>query len=351
MLDTAQPQAAETDPVANAAEAFKINLGQIEAPEKPRNDRGQFVAAEEPDEEEEIETAEPQGEVDDSDEELDDDVEAADEAQPEPVDLPSSWAKEDAEIWETLPPEAQAKIAAREGQRDAAVNQKFQEAANRLKANEGLIQEAANNRDRFAHLSEVALSALRPQEPSISMLDVNSDDYDPDNYHLRRAQYERTLQWVNELSASQQEAAQDKAREDEAQQQARFQEINGATRQPLLDDVPDLADRDKAQGVFNELMEYAMKHGAPAELFQSPTTALEWHLIWKAQQWDRQQEAKARVAKTPAPEPKKAQPAVRPGVATSRSAVRQARMAKDFKRLETEGSIEAGAAVWKNFLK
>lgn len=358
MLDTAQPLAAETDPVADAAQAFKVSLGQAEAPEPLRDDRGRFASAEAeeaaPDDDEEIEAAEAiddDADVAENVEETDDEAETAEEAQSESAAMPSSWAKEDAELWASLPPEAQARIAEREGQRDTAVNLKFQEAANLRKANEAIIQEAATNRDRFAQLAEAALAAIRPQEPPLSMLDVNSDDYDPDAYHLRRAQFEQQSQWLNQLAAHQQEAAQAKAREEQAAAAQRFQEINSATRDALFKDVPDLADQAKAQGVFDGLIDYAIKQGAPADLFQTPTTALEWHILWKAQQFDLQQAAKARVAKTPAPEPKKPQPAVRPGVATSRSAAKQAQVAKDFKRLSKTGSIEDGAAVWKHFLK
>ena len=47
---------------------------------------------------------------------------AADDPQPPEVVLPRSWPADKAELWTSLPPEAQAVIAAREGQRDAAVN-------------------------------------------------------------------------------------------------------------------------------------------------------------------------------------------------------------------------------------
>lgn len=357
MEDTAQPLAAETDPVASAAEAFKVSLGQTEAPDRPRDEMGRFASAEPAEEvgeaeEEEIEAADPEvGEEAENDEDTGDEEEAADEAQPDPVDMPASWAKEDAEIWTALPPEAQAKIAEREGQRDSAINQKFQEAANLRKANEAIIQQAAEARERFAQLAEMAMANFRPQEPPISMLDINSDDYDPDAYHLKRAQYEQQARWYEQLSAHQQEAAQARAREEETRQLARIQEINAATRDPLFKDVPDLADRDKAEGIFKELIDYAVKAGAPADMFQTPTTALEWHMLWKAREYDRMQSAKERVTTTPAPEPRKPQPAVRPGVATPRSAARQARVAKDLKRLHQTGSIEAGAAVWKHILK
>jgi hypothetical protein len=38
-------------------------------------------------------------------------------------------------------------------------------------------------------------------------------------------------------------------------------------------------------------------------------------------------------------------------VTTSRSAIEQARRSRDFSRLASEGSVEAGAAMWKHFMK
>jgi hypothetical protein len=42
---------------------------------------------------------------------------------------------------------------------------------------------------------------------------------------------------------------------------------------------------------------------------------------------------------------------VKPGVTTPRAAVEQMKRKQAFDRLDRDGSIEAGAAVWKSFLK
>lgn len=357
MTDTAQSQTgtAETDAIADAANAFKASLGQIAPPEKPRDDRGRFAAeqaeADEIDAEDDAPAAADAEPEADDEADTDDSDEAADEAQPDDVDMPASWAKDDAETWAALPPEAKAKIAEREGQRDAAVNQKFQEAANLRRHNEAVIREAATNRDRFAELAEVTLSLIRPQEPPLTMLDVNSDDYDPDNFHLARARYEQQVAQFQGLNAQLQHAAQARDAEQQREEMALYQHINAATRDALVRDVPAIGDQAKAPQVIGELIEYAKTIGAPDAMFETPTTALEWHVLWKAQQFDKLQQAKGRVANTPAPEPRKAQPAVRPGVATTRSAAKHAQQANDLKRLNRTGSVEDGAAIWKHILK
>lgn len=355
--DTAQPYgAAETDPVATAADAFKVSLGQADP--RPRDDSGRFASEQQPategeDETDEIEVegaadAEPDTE---SDTDTDDGDEAADDAQPDAVDMPVSWAKEDAEIWSALPPEAQAKIAEREGQRDAAINQKFQAAANLRQQNEAIIRRAAETRDTFAQLAEMTLNVIKPVEPPLSMLDYNSDDYDPDQYHMKRAQFEQQMALVNNLSARQREAAQAREQDEKAHELARYNQINASTYDAFARSVPDIADQAKAPAVLKELIDYAVAAGAPEEMFQTPTTALEWHILYKAREYDKLQAATKRVGQTPAPEPSKAQPAVRPGVTTTRSATKQAQMAKSMKRLSQSGSIEDGAAIWKQVLK
>lgn len=361
MTDTAQSQTgtAETDAIADAANAFKATLGQIAPPEKPRDDRGRFAAEQAEADTDEIDADDEAPAAADAEPEADDeadtdDAETADsdeESQPDDVAMPASWAKEDAETWAALPPEAKAKIAEREGQRDAAVNQKFQEAANVRRQNEAVIREAAQNRDRFAELAEVTLSLIRPQEPPLTMLDVNSDDYDPDGFHLARARYEQQIAQFQGLNAQLQHAAQARDAERQRDEMALYQHINTATRDALVRDVPAIGDQAKAPQVIGELIEYAKSIGAPDAMFETPTTALEWHVLWKAQQFDKLQQAKGRVANTPAPEPRKAQPAVRPGVATTRSAAKHAQQAKDLKRLNRTGSVEDGAAIWKHILR
>jgi len=350
MTDTAQPMAA--DPVATAAEAFKVSLGQTDT--AIRDEAGRFASTEPEGETEEIDVegeaveAEPDTE---SEAEPDDSDEAADEAQPDPVAMPVSWAKEKAEAWSALPADVQEYITERDAEQGRAVNQKFQAAANLRTQNEAIIKAAAESRDTFAQLAEMTLTMLKPVEPSITMLDYNSNDYDPDQYHLQRAQFEQQTALVKDLTQRQQQAAQAREQDAKAQELARYNHINASTYDAFALSVPEVADQAKAPAVIKGLMDYAIAAGAPAEMFQTPTTALEWHMLWKASEYDKLQAATKRVGQTPAPTPSKSQPAVRPGVATTRSATRQAQMDKSMKRLSQSGSIEDGAAIWKLALK
>jgi hypothetical protein len=176
------------------------------------------------------------------------------------------------------------------------------------------------------------------------MLDINSSDYDPDAYHYRKAVHEDTIAFLNSHAAQRREVA--------AQEQSQlFQAINGATRDAFISSVPDVVDQARAPAVFQELMDYAVSLGTPADIFQTPTTALEWHVLWKAREYDRLQSAKARISGAARPEPRKAQPPVRPGVTTPRSAIEQTRFKGAMERLRNEGSVEAGAAALKHLMK
>ena len=183
MTDTAQPLAAETDPVAAAADAFKVHLGQMEQPAQ-RDEKGRFASATPTDPEvDEVENEiEPEA-LDAEGEEQDPDSD--DEAQPDEqpaVEMPRSWPGDKAEVWASLPPEAQEFISLREGQRDAAVNAKFQEAAVTRKQYELQAQEAAKTRETFATLADAIARDLQPVPPPSSMLDRNSRDYNPERY-------------------------------------------------------------------------------------------------------------------------------------------------------------------------
>ena len=269
---------------------------------------------------------------------------AGDEPQPDEVPLPASWPAEQAELWESLPPEARAFIALREGQREAAVNAKFQEAARLRKAHEAEIAEANANRQRYAEAADQVLSLVVPRMPSRSMLNRQSPDYDPDAYHFRKAQYEETVAFLAQHRTQRQQLA-------AQEEKQRFNALNDATRDALIAAVPDIGDEAKAPALFQQLTDYAVSLGVPAVTFETPTTALEWHVLWKAREYDRLQAAKAKVSAQPKPEPKKPQPAVRPGVATRREAGEQQRRGAALERLRRERTVEAGAAAFKHLLK
>lgn len=352
--DTAQPLAA-ADPntqLANAADAFKSFLNPPDP--QPRGDDGKFVSTADEPEDDEPEIAQP-GDVEESEDDQVDDDKAAEEAQPEALDMPSSWSKEDAEVWTSLPPETQAKIAEREGQRETAVNLKFQEAANIRKANEAIVNEANANRDRYAAAIDEVLSLVTLEEPNPVDYGLGTDGYNREAYDLAVYQHRQAQQTVTALQQQRQDLAAQQAEEAERVARAAHAEIEAVGWPKFLGDVPDLADPAKGSQIVRDVVDYAKKAGIPDYVFDDPQaakslTSVELHIAWKAMQYDRIKEAEKRV-KAGNPPPKPAQPAIKPGGIATRQSVQKSRLNKAQDRLAREGSVEAGAAVFKHLFK
>ena len=353
MTETAQPAtAAESEvasnPLEDAANAFKTFNPEAAPVERPRGPDGKFISTTEA--EEEIEAEEPEALAEETEAESHEEPEASeeqpDEAQPD-VELPPSWPSDMAEEWQTLPAPVREKIVAREAEREAAVNAKFQEAANLRKANEAEIEEAKTNRQRFAEAADFLMSVVQPAKPPASMLDPNSGDYNPDAYHLASRRYEEQLGLLQSVAQQRAQLAQQEQSEAEKAREQRVAQLNEKAMPDLIKLVPDFSDDAKAQPAFMELAKYALQQGVPEETELSAFTAVELKLLAKARKYDEMMAAKAKVQPKA---PKPAAPVVKPGVATPRAAVEQQKRKQAFERLDREGSIEAGAAVWKQFL-
>jgi chemotaxis protein histidine kinase CheA len=350
MTDTPQPEAAgETevstaDAIEAAASAFKT-FSYDETADRPRDESGRFVSTKE-----EIEAeaeGEPEAEAESHDEE--EAGEAAEEAQLEPVDLPTSWPAELAEEWQNLPAPLQDTIVRREAEREAAVNAKFQEAANVRKANEALIAEANTNRQKFAEYADLVLSMVQPQRPSHTMLDPRSADYNPDAYHLAHAQYQQTAEFVESVKQQREAITAQQQQEATQAEQAYIAEVEAKHRPALLKDIPELSDPAKQPQVLNEMIRYAIERGIGDHVFRDPEiagriTSPELHILWESMQYRKMKAAQGKVTPKAA---KPAAPPVRPGVATSRSAIQATQKKTLFERLEKTGSIEDAAAIFK----
>ena len=349
-MDTAQPAlAAENVALDDAANAFKSFLNPQSA--QPRDDSGRFASQSEPEaiEEEEggEEDAAPVEDGDDDEQQVD---EAAEEAQPDAPDMPSSWSKDDAELWATLPAEAQAKIAEREAQRDAGLNAKLQEAANARKLVEQQAAEANANRDAYARAIDEVIGLVNFPRPDPTQYGLGTESYDRESYDLAIYQWEQAQTQVQTLVQQRQAIAAQQAQEAERERVTAFQEVEEVAWPKFVQDVPDLADATKGRQIISEIVQYAVSLGFPQEAFAAgSTSSREMHTLWKAQQYDRIKAAETRV-RAANPPPKPAAPAVKPGGVTPRATVQANRLGKAQTRLAKEGSIEAGAAVFKHFL-
>jgi hypothetical protein len=258
-----------------------------------------------------------------------------------------------AEEWQTLPAPVREKIVAREAEREAAVNAKFQEAANVRKANEAVIIEANQSRQRFVEAADHVLSMVQPQRPPLSMLTPGSHDYNPDHYHLLNAQADQTERLIADVQQQRSQALAQLTQAAEAQAFEEMSQIEAKARPALFKDVPELSDPQKHNDALGSIVRYAIESGIPQSVFTDPeqakfVTSAQIHLAWKASQYDKMIAAKAKVNPKA---PKPAAPVVRPGVTTSKSQVESVQRKNVMERLNREGSIEAGAAAFKLFSK
>jgi hypothetical protein len=335
-MDTAQPvPAAETVTIAEAANAFKAFTS--DEPISPsRDDLGRFASTAEPEEElDEAELAEA---------EVEDEPEAADEpAQP----MPPSWGNDDAELWETLPPEAQAKIAAREGERDRAVGQKFQEAANARKEAQAEREAVANSRRELAEQLHVVTALYESPQPDPRAFGAGTGQYNREAYDYAMAQWQENSQLVQAARQRLQEINHQHVTEATEAFKAEKAAIDAEFAPKFIEEAG-LNDPAKSAEVERGLYEFAVSNGIPETVFTDPSereglTSAQLRILWMAMQYQ------SLATKAPAPKPK--QPVVRPGVSSPRSAQKAASRQRDYERLSREGSIEAGAAVFKHLFK
>ena len=354
MTDTAQPvMAAENDPnvqLADAALAFRA----FDNPSvtQPRDDTGKFASRDEqPDEtdeaETELEAAEEEAE-EGEDEALDDEAEeAAEPAQP----LPPSWPADKAEVWDALPAPAKALIAERDAEQLRATNARFQEIANARKAVEAEARAEANaKRNELIQAYEAVEGLYKAPEPDPRAFGYGTQQFNEPAFraaHLQWQQNEQALAQFSEQRTARQKEADEAAAAD---LQEWLTSHNAEVAPKFLELVPELADQAKAAPIFDSVFRYAQENGVEPGLFEPDNVKNiplgHIQVFWKAMQYDKLRATESK----PKPKPV-AGPAVKPGVSSPRSAQKASRQQRSMDRLAREGTVEAGADVFKSFFK
>jgi len=312
---------------------------------QPRDDVGRFAGEQVPEAEdaplpqEDAETEEV-GEYDEEEYA----AEGPDEDQPEAVEMPKSWSKEDADLWRTLPPEAQARIAEREGQRDTAISSKFQEVAETRKAFEAKLAEANASRDKWAQDYDLLIADLSLPEPDPRVFGAGTGAYNREAYDLAVIQWKEGSKQLDGLR-QQREAIRAQQEQEELQSwNAKKEAIEAEFKPRLLSILPELTDPAKGGQVLQELVDWGIGQGLPPETFAPENhafiTSAELRILALAK---KAAEAEGTAKKVP---PKK-QPAIRPGVATPRSAQKTVQRNKAMQRLQSENTIDAAVAAMR----
>lgn len=329
MTDDAQP---DTGPASEGvldfdqAAAEIIALDQDERSEDEAQDEQNTAKAEAPeaDDETEADPAEDseadRDEATAADDESDDDTEADDQ----PIQPPHSWGKEDAEWFATLPRQAQEKIVSRENERDRAVSQKLNEAAETRKAAEEASSKLAQYAQAFDQIAAQAQQRFADKWANTDWQKLASDN--PADYVRAKAEYEADQQTLQQTQQAQQAA--------EMQAHQQFLQREG---ERLKEIAPELTKPENKQA----LGKYLTDQGVPPESLKW-ASADELALAYKAMRYD---QLHAQPAKPKPVEKKPAPKAVKPA-AEAKTKPRKAQ-ARDsaMKRLAQTGSVDDAVAA------
>lgn len=339
MEDTAQAVPAET-PVHEQIDSAAAAIRAMRSVNQPRDEQGRFQGEAEEVEAEEVET----DEAEEYDETEEYEAEEPDEDHSEAVEMPKSWSKEDAELWQGLPPEVQSRIAEREGQRDTAINSKFQEVANARKEYETRLAEANSSRDKWAQDYDLLVADLSLPKPDPREYGLGTQQYNREAYDLAMLQWEEGSKQLESLKQQREDIRAQQEKEAAEAWQARKAEIEAEYAPKLISMMPELTDPQKAEPAMRGLVDYALKNGLEPEAFseenQQYITAAQLALLAKAKKYDELSQGKSK------PAPKK-QPAIRPGVSTPRSAQKKVAKQKAMARLNETGSIDDAVAAMR----
>lgn len=264
------------------------------------------------------------------------------EAELPPIEPPRSWKAEEKERFKALPRETQAYLAERETERDRAIRQSQNEAAEKLKGLTAKEQAVEQARQQYEAALPQLLQTLQNQQAG-EFSDIKTIQ---DVERLAREDWPRYLQWdvaQKKIAAVQQEMLSANQRQQQEKQQ-KFSEFAQRQDDLFKDRVPDMGDPAKAVKLQSAAMSVLKDLG-----FEEAELASSWNgekdislrdhrvqlLIRDATLWREAQQKALTAAKKPVP------PVQRPGVATVKNAGAHAEIQNLTKQLETASGMRA----------
>lgn len=330
------PNGAATPTVDSIANLFEAEIVAERAPPKAEKEAS-APAAEEPQPETD---AEPSDTETESDDEITA-VEAETEDEPEPesepseapaaraIDAPNGMSEADKAMFSKLPQDIKAWISGREAQQTADYTRKTQEVAEQRKAvksaSDALVGKLQQYDQILARFTDVEIT---PPDPGLRLTDP--------------AEYEDQL-----ASYVHRKDLQEKARAERARNAREYeQHSREATRAYLAEQAqelqrlaPDLAaNTPKAAEMRKAIHKYGVDSGYTPEML-AQASARDIVTLWKAQQFDAAQKAKANVKVVPKPAPKIAAPGPAKGG-------RPSNYAKAVQDLSSNPSVDALEAAF-----
>ena len=258
--------------------------------------------------------------------------EAEEALQPADVEAPASWKTEERDLFHTLPRPVQARIAARERERERTVNEALRAAATHRKAAES--ERRAQETERFAYQQQLGGLVQGMQQQLVAEFGdlrtpadlVALAQKDPARYAVLRARQDALQQAHVQHQQIQAQMAE--------QQHAQLETYAQGEKAALIEKRPDLKNKATRERFARELKDYAVSVGyAPAQ-FDSNLSHVNLLVLEKAMLYDRARKARADAEVRPVPRVQT------PGTAVSKGDRAHESRASKLKKLERSGRIE-----------
>jgi hypothetical protein len=248
------------------------------------------------------------------------------------IDAPASWKTEERELFGTLPPPLQARIAARERERERAVNEALREAATHRKTAES--GRRAQEAERLAYDQQLGgLVHGMQQQLAADFGDLRTPadlvalaQKDPARYAVLRARQDALQQAQLQHHQIQAQMAE--------QQHAQLETYAQGEKAALIEKRPDLKDKATRERFARELKDYAVSAGYSPAQFDSNLSHVNLLVLEKAMLYDRARKARADAEVKPVPRVQT------PGTAVTRGERASESRAGRLKKLERSGRIE-----------
>lgn len=273
---------------------------------------------------------------------------AEDDSPPEaaepPIEPPSSWKAEDKSLFSTLPREAQQVIAAREAEREVAVNTRLQDAAQKRAEADAERKAVLEGRQQLIQQQEAALATLFPELQALNQIDWQAlATTEPSEYVKFKAQADALQVRIGTIQSYVQNL--------QEQQRADFakaaKERSATERVKLAAALPVFADPVKGKETAQKLNDWLRKQDFSDDEISGIADHRTIKVIYKAWLADQAEEArKAAVAKQQKTPPK----VVRPGQAAEPDQQIAKRVAGKLGALKKHGTQDAAASFLEEIL-
>jgi hypothetical protein len=185
-------------------------------------------------------------------------VEEGEESAHQGIEPPQSWTKQDREVFGTLPPEAQAIIARRDSEQNAAFKAKTTEIAEHRKALEATFQTVAQERQTYAQNLRQLLAVAMPEAERFAQIDWARLAQEQPADYVRETAARDALR--GRLGTIQQELQQVEAQAQYAQAH-QFAQVRQAEQQRLVEAIPEYGDPEKGPQKIASVRQWLSKKG------------------------------------------------------------------------------------------